>query len=83
MGHILLPTGWFQGLCVRLASTWLPGQARDRRRPCGAAGLPLSAASVGWRGAGSVLTRNFLRRRLGRAGGEGQRTPRSRRNELC
>lgn len=79
MGHVRLPPGCCGGPCVHLASTW------DRHRPCGAAGQPPS----GMRGAGSVLTRNFLRRRLGRAGGEGTaplRTgpgpPRSPRNEL-
>lgn len=46
--HRLVP-----GAVCASGSTWLPGH------PCGAAGL--SAASVGWRGAGSVLTRNFLR----------------------
>lgn len=53
---------------LHLASTWLPLRGWAGCRWCRAVEWPPSAASVGRRGAGFVLTRNFLRRRFGRTG---------------
>lgn len=64
------PRTWARG-CMHLAGTWLPLRGRGRRRQCRVAGPLPSTASVGWRGTGFVLTRNFPRRRFSRTGGEG------------